>query len=124
MVSHLGVDVGGIFIDVIVFDEDTRVHDRQSGVNSRTSEKTPVRTDGTEADLPSKAENAPVEPGDKLVFRTTGGGGLGDPPERNPDLIAGDPPWPRLRGDYSRGVRRDSRRRRFHRLTEHQRTAR
>ncbi|WP_049902923.1 hydantoinase B/oxoprolinase family protein [Halococcus agarilyticus] len=72
--------------------QDDRAHTYPWGVDGGThggtSEKTLVRTDGTELELPSKAENVPVEPGDKLVFSTAGGGGLGDPLERDPELVA------------------------------------
>jgi N-methylhydantoinase B len=72
--------------------QDDRAHTYPWGVDGgrygRTSEKRLVRTDGTELELPSKAENVPVEPGDKLVFSTAGGGGLGDPLERDPELVA------------------------------------
>ncbi|EMA47045.1 hydantoinase B/oxoprolinase family protein [Halococcus saccharolyticus] len=72
--------------------QDDRAHTYPWGVDGGTyggtSEKRLVRTDGTELELPSKAENVPVEPGDKLVFSTAGGGGLGDPLERDPELVA------------------------------------
>ena len=72
--------------------QDDRAHTYPWGVDggthARTSEKRLVRTDGTEEELPSKVENVPVEAGDKLVFSTAGGGGLGDPLERPPELVA------------------------------------
>lgn len=55
-----------------------------------TSQKTLIRTDGTEEELPSKVENVAVSAGDKLVFSTAGGGGLGDPLERDPAAVARD----------------------------------
>ena len=60
----------------------------EGGTHGETSEKTLIRADGTEEDLPSKVENVPVRAGDKLAFSTAGGGGLGDPLERDPNLVA------------------------------------
>jgi N-methylhydantoinase B len=72
--------------------QDDRAHTYPWGVDggthAQTSEKTLIRTDGTEEDLPSKVENVPVEAGDKLVFSTAGGGGLGDPLKRDPEQVA------------------------------------
>ena len=72
--------------------QDDRAHTYPWGVDggkhARTSEKRLIRADGTEEELPSKVENVAVEPGDKLVFRTAGGGGLGDPLDRDPALVA------------------------------------
>ena len=71
--------------------QDDRAHTYPWGVDGGThgdrSDKTLIRTDGTEENLPSKAENVAVQAGDKLVFRTAGGGGLGDPLERDPELV-------------------------------------
>jgi N-methylhydantoinase B len=72
--------------------QDDRAHTYPWGVDggshAKTSEKKLIRTDGTEEDLPSKVENVPVQAGDKLVFSTAGGGGLGDPLEREPETVA------------------------------------
>jgi N-methylhydantoinase B len=72
--------------------QDDRAHTYPWGVaggkHARRSEKKLVRTDGTEETLPSKVENVPVQAGDKLVFSTAGGGGLGDPLERDPEVVA------------------------------------
>ena len=38
--------------------------------------------------LPSKCHGVPVAPGDVLHFVTWGGGGWGDPLERDPELVA------------------------------------
>src|ERR687889_1747577 len=46
------------------------------------------RADGTRAVLPSKCHDVPVAPGDVLHFVTWGGGGWGDPLERDPELVA------------------------------------
>ncbi|SIS17567.1 hydantoinase B/oxoprolinase family protein [Natronorubrum thiooxidans] len=72
--------------------QDDRAHTYPWGVDggshAQTSEKKLLRTDGTEEDLPSKVENVAVDAGDKLVFSTAGGGGLGDPLEREPAVVA------------------------------------
>ncbi|MFC5972150.1 hydantoinase B/oxoprolinase family protein [Halomarina salina] len=72
--------------------QDDRAHTYPWGVDGgthgQTSEKTLIRTDGTEESLPSKVENVAVEAGDRLVFRTAGGGGLGDPLDRDPSVVA------------------------------------
>ncbi|MEF8808726.1 hydantoinase B/oxoprolinase family protein [Natronomonas sp.] len=72
--------------------QDDRAHTYPWGVDggshAQTSEKKLIRTDGTEEDLPSKVENVAVQAGDKLVFSTAGGGGLGDPLEREPETVA------------------------------------
>lgn len=54
------------------------------------STKRLVRTDGSEQWLPSKAEGIKVRVGDVLYFNTWGGGGWGDPYERDPELVAMD----------------------------------
>jgi N-methylhydantoinase B len=46
------------------------------------SHKTLHHADGTTTELPSKIDNVPVRPGDRLVFRTAGAGGWGDPLQR------------------------------------------
>ena len=46
------------------------------------------RADGTRQVLPSKCHDVPVSPGDVLHFVTWGGGGWGDPLERDPELVA------------------------------------
>ncbi|MGY2082409.1 hydantoinase B/oxoprolinase family protein [Blastococcus sp. SYSU DS0539] len=45
------------------------------------------RADGTRSVLPSKCHDVPVQPGDVLHFVTWGGGGWGDPLERDPALV-------------------------------------
>lgn len=54
------------------------------------SEKHLVRTDGEVVELPSKIDNVEVRPGDRLVFRTAGAGGWGDPLLRGADDVARD----------------------------------
>ncbi|WP_250036406.1 hydantoinase B/oxoprolinase family protein [Paractinoplanes maris] len=46
------------------------------------------RADGSHEVLPSKCHDVPVRPGDVLHFVTWGGGGWGDPLERDPGLVA------------------------------------
>ena len=72
--------------------QDDRAHTYPWGVEGGkyggTSEKRLLRADGTEEELPSKVENVAVEAGDRLVFSTAGGGGLGDPLDRAPETVA------------------------------------
>lgn len=49
-----------------------------------------VRRDGEIVMLPSKFDALPVEAGDMFVMRTGGGGGWGDPFDRDPELVARD----------------------------------
>jgi N-methylhydantoinase B len=48
------------------------------------SEKWLVRKDGSRQPLPAKVDNVRVYAGDRVIFRTAGGGGWGDPLERDP----------------------------------------
>jgi N-methylhydantoinase B len=72
--------------------QDDRAHTYPYGVDggrhAQPSRKELIRADGTREDLPSKVENVPVSPGDRLVFETAGGGGLGDPLDRDPETVA------------------------------------
>jgi len=54
------------------------------------STKTLHRGDGSTENLPSKCDRIAVEPGDVLHFDTWGGGGWGDPLERDAALVLGD----------------------------------
>ncbi len=54
------------------------------------SEKWLVRRDGSREALPSKIDNVKVRKGEKIVFRTAGGGGWGDPLERDPARVRAD----------------------------------
>jgi N-methylhydantoinase B len=54
------------------------------------SSKRLVRNDGSEQWLPSKSEGIKVEKGDLLYFNTWGGGGWGDPYERDAALVKAD----------------------------------
>jgi N-methylhydantoinase B len=48
------------------------------------------RADGSEQSLPAKCEGIEVKKGDILYFNTWGGGGWGDPLEREPSLVLDD----------------------------------
>ena len=54
------------------------------------SEKWLIRADGARTPLESKVDNVKVAPGDRIVFRTAGGGGWGDPLERDPARVRSD----------------------------------
>ena len=54
------------------------------------SEKWLIRKDGEKSLLPSKIDNVRVRPGDRVVFCTAGGGGWGDPLERDPTWVRKD----------------------------------
>ncbi|HYM04261.1 MAG TPA: hydantoinase B/oxoprolinase family protein [Stellaceae bacterium] len=54
------------------------------------SEKWLVRKDGTRQPLPSKVDNVRVHAGDRVIFRTAGGGGWGDPLQRDPQRTRDD----------------------------------
>ncbi len=54
------------------------------------STKRLVRTDGTETFLPAKCDDIEVNAGDILYFNTWGGGGWGDPYQRDPELVRQD----------------------------------
>ena len=57
------------------------------GKPAQCSEKWLLKADGTREPLSSKVDNVKVESGDRIVFRTAGGGGWGDPLERDPSKI-------------------------------------
>jgi N-methylhydantoinase B len=54
------------------------------------STKRLVRADGSEQWLPAKSEGIKVNEGDLLYFNTWGGGGWGDPFQRDPELVRQD----------------------------------
>ncbi|TDG11381.1 hydantoinase B/oxoprolinase family protein [Seongchinamella unica] len=60
------------------------------GETGLRSTKRLVRTDGSEQWLPAKIEGVKVRAGDILYFNTWGGGGWGDPYERDPELVRQD----------------------------------
>ena len=63
------------------------VNGGEPGMRSR---KRLVRSDGTEENIPSKCDRVAVGPGDVLHFDTWGGGGWGDPLQRDPSLVLRD----------------------------------
>lgn len=60
------------------------------GAPGMRSTKLLVRGDGSEETLPAKCEDIEVKKGDILYFNTWGGGGWGDPLERDPQLVLDD----------------------------------
>ena len=58
------------------------------GMPGMRARKVLERADGKTEVLPNKADNVRVEPGDQLHYITWGGGGWGDPLERDPALVA------------------------------------
>lgn len=60
------------------------------GLPGSRSSKRLVRTDGSEQILPSKCDRIKVEAGDVLYFDTWGGGGCGDPLERETGKVSFD----------------------------------
>jgi len=62
----------------------------RGGEPGMRSTKRLVRADGSEQWLPSKSENIKVNKGDLLYFNTWGGGGWGDPFEREAELVRAD----------------------------------
>lgn len=60
------------------------------GETGQRSSKKLVRADGSEEWLPAKAEGIPVKAGDLLYFNTWGGGGWGNPLERDPAAVLTD----------------------------------
>lgn len=60
------------------------------GRHGGCSAKTLIRVSGERVDLPSKHDRVHVEAGDRLIFRTAGAGGWGDPLERDPQLVLRD----------------------------------
>ena len=61
----------------------------RGGKPGAVNEAVLVRRDGSEQKL-LKATGVPMEPGDRLTFRTAGGGGFGDPRARDREAIADD----------------------------------
>ena len=62
------------------------------GGTSAAPVRVAVETDGKEADLkvPGKATGRNVRAGERIVMQSAGGGGYGDPMDRNPELVAAD----------------------------------
>jgi len=57
------------------------------GLPGKRARKVLVKRDGTEIIMGNKVEDYPVEAGDQLLFITWGGGGWGDPLQRDPALV-------------------------------------
>jgi N-methylhydantoinase B len=61
------------------------------GIHGGTSSKWIERAGANEPTrIPSKIDNLKVEPGDRIIYRTAGSGGWGDPYERDPAVVARD----------------------------------
>ena len=60
------------------------------GEPGQRSDKILHRADGTVENMPSKCDRIKVEANDMLFFNTWGGGGCGDPFEREPEKVAFD----------------------------------
>ena len=80
-------------------DGDIGIHDERwltypwgvlGGETGMRSTKRLVRADGTEEWLPAKVEGVKGKEGDILYFNTWGGGGWGDPFDRDPSLVLQD----------------------------------
>lgn len=55
-----------------------------------SSSKVVLREDGARQEMPSKMDRVKVRPGDRLIFRTAGGGGWGNPLDRTPEQVQKD----------------------------------
>jgi len=80
-------------------DGDIGIHDERwlthpwgvlGGDTGARSSKRLLRPDGSEEWLPAKVEGIKVKAGDVLYFNTWGGGGWGNPLERDPELVLAD----------------------------------
>jgi N-methylhydantoinase B len=60
------------------------------GRAAERSRKALLRKDGSREDLPAKFDFLQVEPGDRLLYLTAGGGGWGNPLERDPEAVRTD----------------------------------
>ncbi len=97
-----GLHRGGNGLSVayeFLVDGEIAVHDERwltypwgvrGGEPGMRSTKRLVRTDGSEQWLPAKCDGVKVNEGDVLYFNTWGGGGWGDPLERDPELVRVD----------------------------------
>ncbi len=94
-----GLHRGGNGLSVayeFLVDGEIAVHDERwltypwgvrGGEPGMRSTKRLVRADGSEEWLPAKCDGVKVAQGDVLYFNTWGGGGWGDPLERDPELV-------------------------------------
>ncbi len=62
----------------------------KGGAPGARSRKILIRSCGEKEAVPAKSDNIRVQPGDRLIFETWGGGGWGDPLERDLAAIAYD----------------------------------
>jgi len=97
-----GLHRGGNGLSVayeFLVDGDIAIHDERwltypwgvrGGDPGMRSTKRLARADGTEEWLPAKCDGVSVKEGDVLYFNTWGGGGWGNPLERDADLVAFD----------------------------------
>ena len=88
-----GIDMVYRFLEPgLIAIHDDRWFTRPWGVNGgepgARAKKVLVKADGTEIIVGNKVEDLAVEAGDQLHFVTWGGGGWGDPLERDPALVA------------------------------------
>jgi len=60
------------------------------GLHGGTSSKWIERAGGSPQRIPSKIDNLKVEPGDRIIYKTAGSGGWGDPLDRDPAIVARD----------------------------------
>ncbi|WAE64084.1 hydantoinase B/oxoprolinase family protein [Stutzerimonas sp. R40042] len=60
------------------------------GAPGESSRKELIRADGTRQMLPAKCDNIQVKAGDLVLFDTWGGGGWGDPLQREPAKVLSD----------------------------------
>ncbi len=67
------------------------------------SEKWLIRADGGKEPLASKIDNVKVQKGDRIVFQTAGGGGWGDPLEREAIRVRNDVARRLMSADKARG---------------------
>lgn len=75
----------------IMFQDDrayTYPYGVDGGKYGAASKKILVRANGEKFPLLSKVQDVPIFPGDSLIFETAGAGGLGDPLERDGELVA------------------------------------
>ena len=61
------------------------------GLHGGTSSKWLLREGASEPSrIPSKIDNLKVKPGDRIIYKTAGSGGWGDPLDRDPAIVARD----------------------------------
>ena len=63
---------------------------REGGADGRPGDQRVVSADGSERQVPAKVANYRVHAQETFVLTTSGGGGLGDPRERDRDALADD----------------------------------